>query len=67
MTKDSTIKINRVDIMRADEAFVEIRGGLRLDEKVVVRAMSTPYDGMPVRFTEDKNSTPINRETKKRN
>jgi hypothetical protein len=53
--------------MRADEDFVYISGGLPLDQKVVMSAMSAPYDGMPVRFTDDKPSTPLNSENEKSN
>jgi hypothetical protein len=67
VTKDNTIKINTVDVMRADEDFVYISGGLPLDQKVVMSAMSAPYDGMPVRFTDDKPSTPLNSENEKSN
>lgn len=65
VTEDNTIKINTVEVMRADEDFVYISGGLPLDQKVVMSAMSTPYDGMPVRFTDDEPSTPINSESEK--
>lgn len=56
--KDMKIAINSVDVMRADEEYVYIRSGLPLDHKVVMSAISTPYNGMPVRFTDDEPSKP---------
>lgn len=65
VSKDNKINIHTVTIMRADEDHVYISSGLPLDQKVVMSAVSTPYDGMPVRFTEDKPSTPLNSENEK--
>jgi hypothetical protein len=62
VTNANTIQINSVDVMRADEDFVYISGGLPLEHKVVTSAVSTPYNGMPVRFTDDKPTQPLNRE-----
>ena len=62
VTEENTIQINAVDVMRADEDFVYISGGLPLNHKVVTSAVSTPYNGMPVRFTNDKPTQPINTE-----
>jgi hypothetical protein len=39
--------------VRTDEDFVYISGGLPLDHQVVLSAVSTPYDGMQVRFVGD--------------
>lgn len=64
VTEQNTIQINTVDVMRADEDFVYISGGLPYDQKVVMSVVSTPYNGMPVRFTDDKPSTPLNTENK---
>lgn len=63
VSEQNTIKINTVDVMRADEDFVYISGGLPLEQKVVMSAISTPYDGMPVRFTDEQPSTATNSET----
>lgn len=54
VTDDKQIQINSVDVIRADENFVYIGGGLPLDQQVVMSAVSTPYNGMPVRFVNDK-------------
>ncbi len=62
VSPENTININSVDVMRADENFVYINGGLSMQDKVVMSAVSTPYNGMPVRFTEDKPTAPINLE-----
>ncbi len=60
--EDNKVRINDVDVMRADEDFVYIREGLNLNHKVVMSAISTPYDGMPVRFTDDEPTKPISSE-----
>jgi RND family efflux transporter MFP subunit len=62
VTKENKIHINSVEVMRADEDFVYVSGGLNLDHKVVTSAVSTPYSGMPVRFTEDVPTKSINSE-----
>lgn len=62
VTEDRTIQINAVTVMRADEDFVYISAGLPLGHKVVTSAVSTPYNGMPVRFTNDTPSQPLNQE-----
>ncbi|MFW8589533.1 efflux RND transporter periplasmic adaptor subunit [Glaciecola sp. 2405UD65-10] len=54
VTEDKKIQINSVSVVRTDENFVYIGGGLPLDQKVVMSAVSTPYNGMPVRFINDK-------------
>lgn len=56
--KDMKLQINTVDVMRAEEDFVYISGGLPTDHKVVLSAVSTPYNGMPVRFVEDNPEPP---------
>ncbi|MGB3725166.1 MAG: efflux RND transporter periplasmic adaptor subunit [Glaciecola sp.] len=55
---DNTIQINSVDVVRADEDFVYIGGGLPLDQKVVMSAVSTPYNGMKVRYLDSATNTP---------
>lgn len=60
--KDNKIRINDVDVMRADEDYVYIREGLDTEHQVVMSAVSTPYDGMPVRFAEEPPTEPINTE-----
>jgi RND family efflux transporter MFP subunit len=60
--EEQKISINSVEIMRADEDYVYISGGLPTDHLVVMSAVSTPYNGMPVRFTEDEPTKPINSE-----
>jgi RND family efflux transporter MFP subunit len=63
VTGENTIQINSVEVMRADEDYVYISGGLNLEHKVVMSAVSTPYNGMPVRFTDDEPTKPLNTET----
>lgn len=58
VTNDMKIQINSVDVVRADEDFVYIGGGLPLDQKVVMSAVSTPYEGMPVRFLDTEPTAP---------
>ncbi|MFT6268964.1 MAG: RND family efflux transporter MFP subunit [Alphaproteobacteria bacterium] len=62
VTEEDTIHINSVEVMRADEDFVYISAGLPVNHKVVMSAVSTPYNGMPVRFTKDKPTKAINSE-----
>jgi hypothetical protein len=50
---NSTISINDVEVVRTDEDFVYIGGGLAPDHKVVLSAVSSPYEGMPVRMIEN--------------
>ncbi len=50
---DRKLQINSVNVVRTDEDFVYISGGLPLDHQVVLSAVSTPYDGMQVRFVGD--------------
>ena len=52
VAEDSTLRINPVEVIRTDEDFVYISGGLDTRHKVVLSAVSTPYDGMPVRLLE---------------
>lgn len=63
VTKENKIKINTVQVMRADEDFVYISDGLDTEHKVIMSAVSTPYNGMPVRFTDDEPSKAINSES----
>lgn len=44
-----TLKINPVEVMRTDEDYVYIASGLDPNHQVVMSAVSSPYDGMPVR------------------
>lgn len=60
VTKDKTLQINNVEVIRTDENFVYIAGGLPMDQQVVMSAVSTPYDGMPVRFLDEAPSKPNN-------
>jgi RND family efflux transporter MFP subunit len=60
VTNADTIQINAVEVMRADEDFVYISAGLPINHKVVMSAVSTPYNGMPVRFTQNRPSQAIN-------
>ncbi|WP_395343636.1 efflux RND transporter periplasmic adaptor subunit [Ningiella sp. W23] len=50
--EESKIAINNVDVMRTDEDFVYIRDGLDREHEVVLSAVSSPYNGMPVRTIE---------------
>lgn len=53
----STLNINEVDVIRTDEDFVYINGGLDPRHQVVMSAVSNPYDGMPVRTLAENNVT----------
>mgnify|MGYP001038930819 CR=1 FL=1 len=57
--EDRKLQINSVDVVRADEDFVYIGNGLPSNHQVVMSAVSTPYNGMPVRFIgEEANNEP---------
>nr|WP_136252337.1 efflux RND transporter periplasmic adaptor subunit [Ningiella ruwaisensis] len=51
--ENSEIQINQVDVVRTDEDFVYIGGGLERNHDVVLSAVSNPYDGMPVRTLDE--------------
>ncbi|WP_371192916.1 efflux RND transporter periplasmic adaptor subunit [Glaciecola sp. SC05] len=51
--ENMSLKINIVEVMRTDEDFVYIGGGLNPNHQVVMSAVSNPYDGMPVRTLAD--------------
>ena len=61
---EQKLQINTVEVVRTDEDFVYISGGLPRDQKVVMSAVSSPYEGMPVRFLDDSSSPqePLNDE-----
>jgi len=50
---DMKVRINDVNVLRADENFIYVNRGLSKDEKVIFSAVPNPYEGMPVRFVED--------------
>ena len=56
VSDDRKLQINAVDVIRTDEDFAYISGGLPMDHQVVMSAVSTPYDGMPVRLLDDNRS-----------
>jgi len=58
VTKDKKLQINNVDVIRTDEDYVYVGSGLPMDQQVVMSAVSTPYDGMPVRFLDDPKQPP---------
>lgn len=58
VSNDRKLHINAVDVIRTDEDFVYIGGGLPMDHQVVMSAVSTPFNGMSVRFLGDAPKTP---------
>ncbi|MGQ8363822.1 efflux RND transporter periplasmic adaptor subunit [Glaciecola sp. 1036] len=52
--EENKIHINEVDVVRTDEDFVYISGGLKANHQVIMSAVSSPYNGMPVRVLEEK-------------
>ena len=50
---ENTLRIRKVDIVRADSRNVYIGIGATPGERVVVTALETPVNGMPVRTTDD--------------
>jgi hypothetical protein len=51
---NSEININTVEVIRTDEDFVYIGGGLDPEHQVILSAVSSPYNGMPVRILPEK-------------
>lgn len=49
MDENQTLQINYVEVIRTDEDFVYIGGGLDRNHQVVMSAVSSPFNGMPVR------------------
>lgn len=56
--EDMKVRINDVDVIKADERFIYIKSGLPENQKVIMSAVPNPYEGMPVRFVED-NRLPV--------
>ncbi len=52
--EESRIRIRKVRIVRSDENFVYLDGGAEPGERVVVTALETPINGMPVRVEGDE-------------
>ena len=50
---ENTLRIRKVDIVRADARNVYIGIGATPGERVIVTALETPVNGMPVRTTDD--------------
>ncbi len=55
--EDSKLRVNDVNVIRTDEDFVYIGDGLLPSHQVVMSAVSTPYNGMPVRTLDNKPKT----------
>lgn len=58
VTDDRKLQINTVDVIRTDEEFVYLSGGLQMDHLVVTSAVSMPFNGMAVRLINDASETP---------
>jgi RND family efflux transporter MFP subunit len=67
ITPDKKIAIRTVDVMRADERYVYIKGGLESTDMIALSAVPNPYDGMPVRFEDDVTDVSPNERTLKDN
>lgn len=63
ITPDKKIAIRTVDVMRADESYVYIKGGLESTDMIALSAVPNPYDGMPVRFEDDVTDVSPNEKT----
>lgn len=50
---ESTLRIRKVDVVRADAEFVYLDDGSLAGELVVLTALETPVNGMPVRIADD--------------
>lgn len=51
---ESTLRIRSVSIVRADADYAYIGGGAEPGERVILTAMESPINGMPVRTTADE-------------
>jgi RND family efflux transporter MFP subunit len=51
---ENTLRIRSVSIVRADAEYAYIDGGAEAGERVIVTAMESPINGMPVRTTADE-------------
>ncbi|MBF7072754.1 efflux RND transporter periplasmic adaptor subunit [Glaciecola sp. MH2013] len=56
--ENKQININFVSVQRADENFIYINDGFNPEHKVVMSAVPNPYNGMPVRFLGDEDTSP---------
>jgi RND family efflux transporter MFP subunit len=50
---ESTLRIRSVNIVRADAEYAYINGGAEAGERVILTALESPINGMPVRTAED--------------
>jgi len=57
--EDNTLRIQKVDIVRADSRSIYLRGGAAAGERVVMTALETPVNGMRVRTTDDVDTTRV--------
>lgn len=53
---ENTLRIRKVNIVRADEQYVYVSGGADAGERVIATAIETPVNGMSVRTTEDESA-----------
>ena len=50
---ENRLRIRSVDIARADAEYAYIRGGAEAGERVILTALESPINGMPVRTADD--------------
>jgi len=51
---ENRLRIRSVNIVRADSEYAYINGGAEAGERVILTAMESPINGMPVRIAEDE-------------
>jgi RND family efflux transporter MFP subunit len=56
---NNKLQIRKVSIVRSDADFVYLNGGAETGERVVVTALQTPVNGMPVRVAGEVESTTV--------
>jgi len=56
---DNKLRIRKVSIVRSDADFVYLNGGAEAGERVVLTALQTPVNGMPVRIAGEAESTTV--------
>jgi RND family efflux transporter MFP subunit len=56
---NNKLQIRKVSIVRSDANFVYLNGGAETGERVVVTALQTPVNGMPVRVAGEVESTTV--------
>ncbi len=55
---ENRLRIRTVNIARADSEYAYINGGAEAGERVILTALESPINGMPVRTADDSKEAP---------